>query len=398
MKGRARVLLSCLAVSACLAQTPEGHERGEAFTRALRDVPVYVPLAWESLPAGPRGRKIIQSNLSYTSDEEWSFLSDDRKRPVIRIGVTTKNGVLVVRRVELKAARRKIAPGARLIRVGDEDAAGLSPEDLAKLLREHERFERFKQGPGVPVTVLNPGAKELTTAWVPRAWAPGGRRDREEDVWAAELDAPKTRRNVGYLRVHSAMSPEAAQRARVELDRLLEGGVAGLILDLRDSHGLTSLAPELAGAFVPKGTHLYDTRLLKEEGIVVKRVTVEEGRQEKLSIPVVVLINSGTGSGCELLACALADSGGAVTLGQTSFGDGLIRAARHIDEFEGYLYVPIGEHVRTNGRPLFEVGLRPEIEVSTPRETLFFLTDDASRDGQLQAALKLIETKPVEAR
>ena len=60
--------------------------------------------------------------------------------------------------------------------------------------------------------------------------------------------------------------------------------------------------------------------------------------------------------------------------------------------------MPIGEHVRTNGRPLFEVGLRPEIEVSTPRETLFFLTDDASRDGQLQAALKLIETKPVEAR
>ena len=120
---------------------------------------------------------------------------------------------------------------------------------------------------------------------------------------------------IGMIRVNliAATTPEEIEDA---LDELLESGINGLILDLRDN----------TGGLVEPGVQI--SRLFLEEGEIVRRqfrdqdaeiFTVDEpGRFSQ--IPMVVLINENTASAAEIVTGAIKANQRGFLVGRPTFG------------------------------------------------------------------------------
>jgi carboxyl-terminal processing protease len=169
----------------------------------------------------------------------------------------------------------------------------------------------------------------------------------------------------GYLRVHSFVAPDTCSEVRRELDHLLAAQVSGLILDVRDN----------AGGRIDQAVCVADLFLGPNLVVLEMRSTLEQGRSRKMrtrfwtrtSLPLVTLINAGTGSASELLAGALRDHGRSVLVGERTFGKGTIQTPRpwgrsgSVMKFTttAHYYLPSGSSVQ-------RVGLEPDIRVPRP--------------------------------
>jgi C-terminal peptidase prc len=126
----------------------------------------------------------------------------------------------------------------------------------------------------------------------------------------------------GYLRLHGLHAGSGDWLARLLL-KWEKDGCSGIILDLRDAEGGDlEAALRLAGLFARADSPLVTLRPRAGEG----------GRQEKaaagekLSLPVLALINGRTRGAAEVLAAALQRSGqGAMLVGEPTAGDPLVR-------------------------------------------------------------------------
>ena len=86
------------------------------------------------------------------------------------------------------------------------------------------------------------------------------------------------------------------------------------------------------------------------------------------SIPIVVLQDSASASGAEVLAAALVDNGRAVIVGTRSFGKGTVNQLHPLNkcgapEGCGALYVTIGRWLRPNGQVIEGLGIEPNYEL-----------------------------------
>lgn len=120
---------------------------------------------------------------------------------------------------------------------------------------------------------------------------------------------------------------EFSQVASGELRRpilnMLEGGMRGLILDLRNNNGgLLDEAVAVAELFLPKKTLVVST----ESRIrATERLRTERDPIVPLEMPMVVLINRFTASAAEIVSGALQDEKRALVIGERSFGKGSVQ-------------------------------------------------------------------------
>lgn len=159
----------------------------------------------------------------------------------------------------------------------------------------------------------------------------------------------------------------------------------GILLDLRDNPGgLLDGAVDIASRMIPKKSPV----VLEEDS---------EGRRETLSTrggdvlsgtETVVLINEGSASASEILAAALRENRGNVTLiGKKSFGKGSVQELVSISN-ETALKVTVARWLTPNGKQINKEGIAPDIEVEFTNEDY-----DAGRDPQLDRALEVVREK-----
>ena len=233
-----------------------------------------------------------------------------------------------------------IRPGDIILEVNGESIEGLGLLDVVSLIR----------GPkGTKVTLL---VKHLLALDPVEITITRG---------VIELSSVLLRSEPGEQFPHIRITefyPNTVDQLREVLQQVQRDGAEGIILDVRNNPGgpLQSVV-DVASQFLDDGLVLYVQR---GDG----RRTDWSVRQGgiALDIPMVMLVNDGSGSASEVLAGALQDHGRATIIGATTFGKGSVNTLRELSNGAG-LYLTTAYWYTPSGRLIDREGIPPDIEV-----------------------------------
>jgi carboxyl-terminal processing protease len=171
-----------------------------------------------------------------------------------------------------------------------------------------------------------------------------------------------------------------------ELKRLKEiaqGGLKGLVIDLRNNPGgLVPASVTVADALINEGTIVYTEGRLDSAN---KRFESTPGDVVN-GVPIVVLINGGSASASEIVAGALQDNGRAAVLGTRSFGKGSVQSLIPLDT-ERAIKLTTARYFTPSGRSIQAEGIVPDIIIEPAEIRLYKNTDqlsEAKLDGHLE--------------
>jgi len=164
----------------------------------------------------------------------------------------------------------------------------------------------------------------------------------------------------GYLRITN-FRENTADDVKAALKKLESGKtpLKGLIIDLRDNPGgLLDQAIKVADVFLDKGPIVSIKGRLKAHS----KIYAAHRDKDKLSHPIVLLINEGSASASEIVAGAMQDHGRALVLGTTSFGKGSVQTVEPLRDGSG-LKLTIARYYTPNGQAIQARGIIPDILV-----------------------------------
>ena len=217
------------------------------------------------------------------------------------------------------------------------------------------------------------------TLTVLRAGKPEQSKDYElerERIEIPVVEASKERRGgqeYGVVKL-LGFSRGAHGELRSEIDKLLEGGVDGLVLDLRgNGGGLLTEAVLVSSIFIEDG-RIVSTKGRKKS----ERVFPAEGDAIDGDVPLVVLVDKGSASASEIVTGALRDRKRATVVGQRTFGKGVFQEVNELSN-GGLLDLTVGSYFLPGGENISDKGIKPQVEaVDKP---------DTRRDEALPKAL-----------
>jgi carboxyl-terminal processing protease len=262
------------------------------------------------------------------------------------------------------AQKAGIAKGDVITHVDGRSIAG-QPTDIstAKI--------KGKPGTKVRLTVLPGGAvKRRRTIEVERA-------SISIPVVTAEL---ATRRGVKLAHVRLGQFTAGAHgELRSRIDRLLERGARGVVLDLRENGGgLLREAVLVSSIFVDEGTIVSTKGRRRPE-----RKLEAEGTPIDEDIPVVVLVDGGSASASEIVTGALRDLDRATIVGERTFGKGVVQEVEPLSN-GGALDLTVASYYLPSGENISDKGIPPQVKARDRPRT--------ERDEALPVALdKLLE-------
>jgi carboxyl-terminal processing protease len=169
--------------------------------------------------------------------------------------------------------------------------------------------------------------------------------------------------DIGYIRIATFYDTTRRQldTAISELSRQIpRGRLKGYVLDLRNTpSGLLDVAVSVADAFLEDG-EIVSVRGRNPEQI--ERFNARPGDSIN-GKPLIVLINSGTAAGAEIVAGALQDHKRATVIGSRSFGKGSVPSIVPLGGGHGALRLTTGRYLTPAGRSIHAAGILPDIEV-----------------------------------
>ncbi|WP_087017702.1 carboxy terminal-processing peptidase [Thaumasiovibrio subtropicus] len=270
---------------------------------------------------------------------------------------------------------KQLAPGDRIIGVGQEkgdvvDVIGWRLDDVVQLIKG-------PKGTKVRLEILpeGPNAKSYSVTIVRDKIRLEDRAVKSEVLEFGDL-------SVGVIEIPS-FYVGLSEDTKVQLAKLNEQNVDGIVIDLRDNGGgALSEATALTGLFI-KGGPVVQVR--DSYGRV--KVNGDSDQHIYYDGPMTILINRYSASASEIFAAALQDYGRAVVVGEQSFGKGTVqqhRSLNHIydlfDNALGHVQYTIQKFYRINGGSTQHLGVVPDIAFPSavdPSETGESVEDNA---------------------
>jgi carboxyl-terminal processing protease len=256
------------------------------------------------------------------------------------------------------AERAGLQPGDTIVAVDGQSATDLKLDEVIRLVRGTE---------GTPVVL--------------RMQRAASGRVEDLTLVRAQVAAPfvSSRRlpgNLGYVQLRGF--PEASVVSQVEQAILQQQreGVRGIVFDLRgNGGGRLGVGERLLSRFVPDGP-IYQA--VDRSGH--RDVQSVRGGRPILTVPLVVLVDSGTASMGEVFAAAIAEHHVGRVIGTTTAG--AVAASRFIPLSDGSaLQISLEQVYSGAGAPLDRVGVQPDEEVELDLDAL-----RQGRDTQLERA------------
>ena len=243
----------------------------------------------------------------------------------IGIHISRRNGQLVVISPlpNTPAQRAGVKAGDVIAQVDGQESSTWS---LDRAVREITGPE----GSEVRLGLRREGEAELIETKIQRAEIPiesiRGWSYDDDHAWDWMID-PEQR--IGYVRL-TQFIPQSARDLDAAIDAMrADGGLNGLILDLRSNPGgLLSAAIEVADRFIEEGPIVFTVDAAGRrtfEGAARRDRTYDD------RMPLVVLVNEGSASASEIVAGALQDHGLATIVGSRSFGKGSVQDPFRLD-------------------------------------------------------------------
>lgn len=198
--------------------------------------------------------------------------------------------------------------------------------------------------------------------------------------------------DIAYVRINQ-FTEQTTDLMREEFAKVKKelSKVKGVVLDLRNNPGgLLEQSVSVADAFLKQG-EVVSTRERDPEK--TKRYSAKSG-DELIddSVPVVVLINSGSASASEIVSGALQDHKRAVILGTKSFGKGSVQTVIPIPD-HGAIRLTTARYYTPSGHSIQNKGIVPDIEVKPAIIEPIKNADKIRSEEQLRRRLENLQEK-----
>jgi carboxyl-terminal processing protease len=153
--------------------------------------------------------------------------------------------------------------------------------------------------------------------------------------------------HIGYVPLQT-FNENAADETAAAVQRLVQQGAKGIVLDMRDNGGgIVEQALETASLFLKPGQEIVSVRSRNQPTETARA----SGKHLDKQIPLVVLVDGGCASATEIVAGALQDHDRALIIGKTSFGKGLVQSVYTLSD--GYnLKLTTGKWYTPSGRSI----------------------------------------------
>jgi len=194
--------------------------------------------------------------------------------------------------------------------------------------------------------------------------------------------------NIGYIRI-TTFDENTAKNFKAALDDLKDSGMKGLVIDLRDNPGgLLLTSTQIADMLLGKGTIVYtiDAKGNRED---------INSDDNKLDMPLVLLVNGGSASASEILSGAVRDFKAGTLIGTKTFGKGLVQTILNLQDGTG-LKVTTARYYTPSGECIQGTGITPDIvvELNEAQQKKYDEgTLDFNEDPQMLKAIEKIKSE-----
>ena len=138
-----------------------------------------------------------------------------------------------------------------------------------------------------------------------------------------------------------------------------KGEVKGIILDMRNNPGgLLDESVHVADMFLSEGT-IVSMKGRNEKATRTYSATAQAG---DITVPMVVLINSGSASASEIVAGALKDHNRALLIGERTFGKASVQDVIALPDGSG-IKLTVARYYTPSGKSIQAEGISPDIEI-----------------------------------
>jgi carboxyl-terminal processing protease len=264
--------------------------------------------------------------------------------------------------------RAGISPGDQILRINGTTTEKMSLQDAINLLRGDP-------GQKVTLTIFRPSTKET------RDYALQREIIKVASVKDAKILDQSITGNfkIGYVRITQFNEP-TAQELEQKLNELQAQGMQALVVDLRyNPGGLLNSAVDVSGLFLPPRTMVVYTE--GRDASQRREYYTSKNAKQRPNFPMVLLVNSGSASGSEILAGALKDLNRAILVGDTTFGKGSVQSVIQLPDGSA-LRLTTAKYYTPSKQVIHEKGITPNIKASltTDQERALLLRH---RDGLL---------------
>lgn len=264
------------------------------------------------------------------------------------------------------ADRAGIKSEDKIIKVDGKDYTGATIDAAASAMRG-------KAGTKVKVTILRASDGTEKTLDLRRETI------TEKTVYPKMLED-----NIGYIRISSFEMKTGKDFEKAFHDMEVKG-VSGAVIDLRDNPGgLVDSSVEIGDLLLPEATIAY-TQTQDGEKYYYK------SDSKSTSLPYVILINGGSASASEILACAVQDNKGGNLVGTKTFGKGIIQEVNQFADGGGDGYkLTTMQYFSPNGNVIQKQGVTPDYVVELSEED-YNEDGELINDKQLDKAIELLK-------
>ena len=277
----------------------------------------------------------------------------------IEIGPSDEGYIRIVSPIEDSPAfRAGIKAGDLITRLDGQPVKGVSLEDSVKRMRG-------EPGTKVTLTIARQDEPQPLSFTITR-----------EEIHQKSVKSKMVEPGYAWLRVSQFQEPTVDDLA-AQITALYQRDphIKGLVLDLRnDPGGVLQGAIGVSAAFLPK-----DAAIVSTNGQVAESKQVFYGRAEyysfrsdgdalaKLpaavkSVPLVVLVNTGSASASEIVAGALQDYKRATIIGTQTFGKGSVQTIRQLTA-DTAVKLTTARYYTPKGRSIQAKGIVPDLLV-----------------------------------
>ncbi|MCS0590673.1 S41 family peptidase [Massilia norwichensis] len=302
----------------------------------------------------------------YLDEKDFAEMQETVQGKFVGVGVEVamEDGyVKIVSPIEdTPAFRAGIKAGDLITRIDNVPVKGLSLDEAISRMRGEPHSK-------VMLTIARRGAD---TPWVVPV--------EREEIRMASVKAKLVEPGYAWLRI-SQFQEETVDELATKLKELYaqSPNIKGLVLDLRnDPGGLLPSAIGVSSAFLPQNEVIVSTK-----GQLPESNTTFYGRRDfyarpgtdplaKLpaalkTVPMVVLVNTGSASASEIVAGALQDYKRAIVMGSQTFGKGSVQTLRQLTENTA-VKLTTARYYTPKGRSIQALGIIPDLKVDETPE------------------------------
>ncbi len=345
-----------------LTENRSRFEQLELFNKVLHlvETQYYRPVSTEILIEGALKGMMdtLDPHSTFLNKDFFEKMKNDTQGEFGGLGleVTQKEGVIYIISPidDTPAFRAGIKPKDKLVEINNEPIVGMTIEQAIEKMRG-------KVGESIILGIVREGSEGIKHFKLKR-----------EVIKVQPVKSDLIQERFAYVRLtqFQKRSTEAMEAALKDLKAKADknGGLAGIILDLRSNPGgLLDQAVDVSSLFLKEGI-VVSTEARDPQNKDIRYV--KKSGYKDLSTPLIVLINGASASASEIVAGALQDYKRGVIMGSQSFGKGSVQTVAQLDKQTG-VKLTIAQYMTPKNRRIQALGITPDVAIEEVEQSAF---------------------------